>query len=251
MRSSVEKTGRVPRSRSTMGTQTMRGVAREILEGADVPATVFVVAGMTGDDEFWWDKVARLIHGSVSPASHVELDIGNEAVSIDLTTAALRAGSVRAVCARLQALPPPEIDRALATLSTKLNGDSAGHLHRIVQPKELAALAASALIEVGSHTSSHPRLSTQSPADKRREILGSREQLERLTGKPVTSFAYPYGDYDEAAVRLVGEAGYRVACTNKPGRVSRSTSRLLLPRYKCLNWSQEEFAERLPGWLSG
>jgi peptidoglycan/xylan/chitin deacetylase (PgdA/CDA1 family) len=226
-------------------------IGREILRAAGSPATVFIVAGMVGGHEFWWDRAARLVQSGVSSAGRVELEIGNEAVSIDLTTAADRKEGVRAVCGRLQGLQPAEIESALDVLSTRLDADDAQPRHRIVQPEELAELAAGDLIEVGSHTVSHAQLSTRSPAEKRHEIFDSRKQLEQMTGRPVTSFSYPYGDYDEAAVRLVGEAGYTQACTNEPGRVSDSTSPLRLPRRKCLNWSREEFAERLAGWISG
>jgi peptidoglycan/xylan/chitin deacetylase (PgdA/CDA1 family) len=41
----------------------------------------------------------------------------------------------------------------------------------------------------------------------------SKCRLEAITGKPVTSFAYPYGGYDEAARAAVQAAGYRAACT--------------------------------------
>ncbi|MCK4594349.1 polysaccharide deacetylase family protein, partial [bacterium] len=40
--------------------------------------------------------------------------------------------------------------------------------------------------------------------------------LERLTGRPVTSFAYPLGRYDERVVRAVRRAGYSYAVVVEP-----------------------------------
>ncbi len=46
---------------------------------------------------------------------------------------------------------------------------------------------------------------------------GSRETLERITGAPVTSFCYPYGDFDDRAVEAVRAAGYRAATVIRGG----------------------------------
>ncbi len=67
--------------------------------------------------------------------------------------------------------------------------------------------------EVGSHTRSHPRLSQIEDAQIAEELVGSRRDCEEQMGRPCTSFAYPYSDYDARAVRAAGEAGYRFAVT--------------------------------------
>jgi peptidoglycan/xylan/chitin deacetylase (PgdA/CDA1 family)/glycosyltransferase involved in cell wall biosynthesis len=52
-------------------------------------------------------------------------------------------------------------------------------------------------IEFGAHTRTHTDLTTL-PADKMaEEVVGSRDDLARITGAPVTSFAYPYGYYNQ------------------------------------------------------
>jgi len=72
-------------------------------------------------------------------------------------------------------------------------------------------------IEFGSHTITHPKLNALSAEDKKREILGSKKMLEEELGGEVSLFCYPYGIYDEEAVRFVKEAGYFGACSNRPG----------------------------------
>jgi peptidoglycan/xylan/chitin deacetylase (PgdA/CDA1 family) len=69
--------------------------------------------------------------------------------------------------------------------------------------------------------------------DRRKEITGSRRRLERVIGGPVSAFSYPFGareDYGRAAVRVVREAGYQLACSSAPGVVDARASRLELPR---------------------
>lgn len=65
--------------------------------------------------------------------------------------------------------------------------------------------------EIGGHAVTHPHLDTLSPGGARGEILGCRRALEDMTGRWVTSFAYPHGSFDRGTRRLVIDSGYRTA----------------------------------------
>jgi len=80
---------------------------------------------------------------------------------------------------------------------------------------ELAALAPHA--SFGGHTRFHPILPRCSDAVARKEISGSRDELERMLGHTIDHFAYPNGDYGPRDVALVREAGYRSARTIQAG----------------------------------
>ena len=115
---------------------------------------------------------------------------------------------------------------------------------------ELAALDAGP-VEIGAHTLTHPSLPSFGEQERRREIAGSRERLGELLGRPPDAFAYPYGDYDRATVRLVEQSGFRHACTIHENRVSRLSPRLQLPRYPVRDWPADELERRLAGWARG
>ncbi len=67
--------------------------------------------------------------------------------------------------------------------------------------------------EIGSHSITHPRL-TSIPEDRAwDEISRSRMMLEILLNAPVRSFAYPYGAANEAVENMVIDAGYGNACS--------------------------------------
>ena len=66
---------------------------------------------------------------------------------------------------------------------------------------------------IGSHTKRHIRLTNEDRAVQKSEIAGSRERLEHELGEPIVHFAYPDGDFNSAAVRLLASAGYRWAYT--------------------------------------
>lgn len=93
-------------------------------------------------------------------------------------------------------------------------------------------------VEVGSHSSSHCFLPAASPEQIRREVAGSKAQIEDLLGIEVCGFAYPFGGVTEAARDAVAEAGYRFACSTEPGKNRPTTNRFLLRRVEVYNWDQ-------------
>jgi peptidoglycan/xylan/chitin deacetylase (PgdA/CDA1 family) len=65
--------------------------------------------------------------------------------------------------------------------------------------------------EIGSHTRTHPLLTSLSDNALNEELRGSREECSERIGRPVTSVAYPYGDVDDRVVRHAQHAGYEGA----------------------------------------
>lgn len=81
--------------------------------------------------------------------------------------------------------------------------------------------------EIGSHTKTHPRLSELSDDEVNEELKQSRETLESVISAPVTSLAYPYGDYDGRIVSLAARhyACARMVSCYPPLRVNRTPPR--------------------------
>ncbi len=70
--------------------------------------------------------------------------------------------------------------------------------------------------EIGAHTLNHVNLTQVRTEVAKREIFESKRLLEKVLGKPVTSFAYPQGCYDKTHVEMVRNAKYLCARTTKP-----------------------------------
>ncbi len=70
---------------------------------------------------------------------------------------------------------------------------------------------ASAGWEIGSHTVSHPRLTSCTDDQLRAELVDSRQACIDALGVPCNSLAYPYGDVDGRVVDAARAAGYRAA----------------------------------------
>lgn len=83
---------------------------------------------------------------------------------------------------------------------------------RLMTEHELLELARAG-IELGAHTVTHPDMSQLDRESCLREMVESREQLERLLGTEVRTFAYPFCRYGPAAVDAAREAGFTAAVT--------------------------------------
>ena len=72
--------------------------------------------------------------------------------------------------------------------------------------------------EIGSHTVTHPRLTTLSVDDLMYELETSKRVLEAVISAPVSSFAYTYGEHNGTVIDAVINTGYKSARTTDAGR---------------------------------
>jgi len=101
---------------------------------------------------------------------------------------------------------------------------------RMLTWSELRQLADSG-VEIGSHGVDHEiHHSAQDPGVRQRELVESKQEIERQLGKPCRFFAFPNGDYCEHSSKEVEAAGYELAFTTHPGLVMPESNRFSLPR---------------------
>ena len=91
-----------------------------------------------------------------------------------------------------------------------------GEAGRLLEEAGVRALA-DAGMELGSHSLSHPDLRKLDDGELAAELRESKEAVERITGSPCRTFAYPFGLYDETVTQAVAEAGYELAFAWLPG----------------------------------
>lgn len=112
--------------------------------------------------------------------------------------------------------------------------------------EEQVVAAHSAGFEIGGHTVDHVSLTRQSNDGLRYQVSACKEQLERLLGEPVVSFAYPYGNFGAREVGAVQAAGYEAATVTSVSDSWRSLSnRFVWSRIRVLggeNLSQFAYA---------
>lgn len=249
-------------------------VARPLLERHDVPATVFLATGYVGRNrEFWWDELAGLLlHPGPLPAL-LRLAVAGTACEWILRDG-VRYGEDawrRFRAWRAPDAPPTDRHRLYYSLWQRLRVQSDAEQQRVLDDlaawaglerttrppyrplaaDEAVALGRGRLIEIGAHTHTHPLLAALPAAAQRAEVRASLERCRALAAGPVTSFAYPFGNYAAETVAIIREAGFTLACSTAGGAVRQSDHPLELPRVHVQDWDGEEFERRLAGWLAG
>jgi len=80
---------------------------------------------------------------------------------------------------------------------------------RRLKSSQVAELARMPGVEIGAHTVHHPYLDELDDREIADEVGVSKRDLEDLTQRPVRSFAYPHGAYDDRVRQAVINAGYQ------------------------------------------
>jgi peptidoglycan/xylan/chitin deacetylase (PgdA/CDA1 family) len=243
--------------------------AKSLLEKYETPATVFVTTGYVNQRrEFWWDVLERLLLLSPSLPDRLRTTVKGqvhewvmgrwaqlspedartyEEWNVGLReTPTARHQAYRDLHRLLCPLRHDEREAILEDLSGQVKANE-GCLpeSRALSRDELCELSHDELVEIGSHTVTHSLLAEQTFETQRYEVTESKQQLETILGRPVTSFSYPYGgrgDIGEKAMNLVRDAGYEIACTSFALPVTRRSDPFFLPRLIVRDWNGEEFA---------
>lgn len=125
---------------------------------------------------------------------------------------------------------------------------------RLLNAGELREMRAAGM-EIGSHTVSHVRLPQTDDMRLQQELSGSRAALEDVLGDAVTSFAYPYGMWDQRCTDAVKQSGYAAACTTQTGWALRDNDPYRLRRLTVFNHDtlgrfarKLAFASHAVGW---
>jgi len=104
---------------------------------------------------------------------------------------------------------------------------------RVMDRGHLRELAASPLIDFGSHSVDHLNMRCLSTEQMRHQALDSKHGLEDLLGRQVISFAYPYGTMDHfsrATRAALRAADYEIAVTARWGTMNHASDLLALKR---------------------
>jgi peptidoglycan/xylan/chitin deacetylase (PgdA/CDA1 family) len=210
--------------------------ALPVLERRGIPAAMFVVTDLVGGpcwqihDKLYhlvakafdsWDDPRRQMLALLS-------DLGLPAHEFARRSAI--GSPVLAVSSLLPGLPRADISRLMAGLESSV-GNGFHNVPTAVSWEQVADMRRRGFL-IGSHTRSHVSLPMETPDTITTELEGSKQDLEQRMGEPVTHFAYPGGQFNDAVVDAVARAGYQyayTACTHDIPRHSALTiERLLL-----------------------
>lgn len=101
-----------------------------------------------------------------------------------------------------------------------------------ITENELIALMNNPLVNIHSHTVTHPILTNCTEEEQVAELISSKEYLQARANDKIYAFSYPNGDYNDEVIRNVQNAGYELAFTTEPRHIKRRDKKALftLPR---------------------
>jgi len=196
--------------------------AERLLAKHRVPATMFISSGPVVDGtEFWWDALDHLVK---DPQERQTL------------------------WRELKNLPDEERRRRLSGTWNAAPDEA----NRALSATELQQLARSPWITIGSHGRSHSSLAALDRAGQEDEAVRSRRELEEITGKAVTLFAYPFGnreDFSATTIEVVRNAGYEYAFSGAAATLQRDFDPYDVPRCEIVDDGALSFTRRLVRYL--
>lgn len=74
--------------------------------------------------------------------------------------------------------------------------------------------------DVLPHGMTHPYLTKLTPEEQAVEILEARKQIEEQLGVTADVFCYPYGQYNNATLKILADNGFRYAFTIEQGKTT-------------------------------
>lgn len=207
--------------------------ALPLLRRHRAPAVIFLPTDYIGTGQlFWQERLGRLVHGlylqreRVDPA--VIRRLGLEAI-FRLQEPALRP-AIKAFVTDQKSRAYAEIDALLHELSSVVDERSLpASVDRYLDWPRARELREHG-ISLGAHAVSHRILTRLSEPEVHHEAAESKRRLEQELGAPVTSFAYPNGDYDAGVAEAVTAQGYTLAFSTRPGFISAEDDRFSLRR---------------------
>jgi len=162
----------------------------------------------------WFDRLAWCL--ATGPAGR----------PLDTSLGSVVSGSPKSVnrlLAELKRLHPTRRDLVIEEIVQKIGvraPDCPPTAWRPTTVEQLREMVATGLVEICSHSVTHPVVSTLNNEELRLELTVSKSELESTFGKEVTAFCYPngeQGDFDERTGKAVLDAGYRMAFTSIEG----------------------------------
>lgn len=223
------------------------------LKAEAVPATLFAVAEKIGTDFQFWPNIVSILLLNGAGKNLAKHPLFNN------------------LNAQLNSLPAQPSRDQIAHLIFQLKQHSDADIFKALQdinwrslcPTEippalmnwdqLKSMQASGLVEIGSHTCTHRRLtSALTSTELEYEIVKSKKILQDKLSTPIELFCFPNGDYNPEALTLVN-THYSAAVTTKRGiNTNNSVALHELTRiglHDEVSHTRTLFRSRLSGWV--
>jgi len=200
--------------------------ALPVLTEHGVPATVFASTDALDGRRLWFQRIYVLVNsleagGVVTPWDGKEYSTADRWRAMCAISNALKQYPINVVHARLDALQ----ERCAGAARRPVTDTE-----EMIGWKDLPKLCGNGLVEVGSHTVSHPNLRLLNDDGLARELRDSLAAIRGRTGTEQVLLAYPNARYDARVAEAARRAGYAAGFTMDPGLNRPGTNLFALHR---------------------
>jgi peptidoglycan/xylan/chitin deacetylase (PgdA/CDA1 family) len=204
--------------------------AYPLLKEYGIPATIFLATGFIGNTHmFWWDRIGESLKRTrvdrVEKSWINGLLNGERAAlpdTLDLSTHAGRNQAWDSLTTALRRCERDRRDGILAVLEERLAVEPAESDSTMLTWEQVVEMSGNG-VDFGAHTVTHPSFASTTTDECEREAVESKRAIEARTGKPVISFAYPFGDFNRDQMAIMKDrlrtAGFRCAFVVESGCV--------------------------------
>jgi len=210
--------------------------ALPLLQEYDIPATIFVVTDLVEKNDWMWpDKFQYVMECSRKATNEI-----NSVKSKDLLT-------------NLKNLPVNERNNFLKDIAEQFAVTiprEPPQKFKLMSWNQLYDLTKTGLMEIGSHSCTHPIMSHLNSQESWYEINQSKNKLREKLDLDVTSFCYPngqIGDYLDNQKEMLKKAGYLCGVASHFGYVSNKSDTYSLPRIVGVKRDFSLFAKFIDG----
>jgi peptidoglycan/xylan/chitin deacetylase (PgdA/CDA1 family) len=208
--------------------------AYPILKKHNAKACFFISTDYIGSDDFFWFDWATYLCNQLKQDIILKVKNGKDEIRICVDQE--RKKMIRSFLSSLKEISNEDRKGAINQLESSVDIDNVNSkLSRAMSWEQVRSMHDSGLVEIGSHTKSHPILSQIKNDELYDELCGSKRAIQnRLSINSCHILSYPVGGvaaYNEVVLKAVKDAGYLYALTYIPGlNIFGETSDYLLKR---------------------
>lgn len=208
--------------------------AYKILKKYNLPATIFItVDAVDSQAPLWFDKVLSAF--KTTSKKKFNCPLKEELFEIESIDQKINAAHV--MLEKLKKLDNDQRNKTVIDVITQLGLPSTGELQttsKLLTWSQIKEMSSNK-ISFGSHTMTHPILTSLPAQEMEWELRESKKILEQKIDKKVRFFAYPNGkaaDFNENVVQSIKQADYKAAVTTAPDINYPFTDPYIWGRYK-------------------
>jgi peptidoglycan/xylan/chitin deacetylase (PgdA/CDA1 family) len=210
-------------------------LALKIFDKYDAPFTIYITSAALDRSmgEYWWGQLRHVVRDN----QHLEIPQLGKTLRAVTNAEKITAYDTIARAIKQGDLSVADADAIFShygvTREEALDRDC-------LTEAELTALAANhSRVQVGAHATRHEPLASLPSDVAASDIADNKQRLERLTGRDIRHFAYPYGDRQSCGPRefdLARKAGFASAVTTIDGNLesANAEARWSIPRRRVL-----------------